>query len=62
MSKPPPNYTWRIIHLPGTGGPAETLRYVKAPDAETAIKKVVEEFKITNVQVQQPLIAERVDG
>jgi hypothetical protein len=35
---------------------------VKAPDAETAIKKVVEEFKITNVQVQQRLIAEPIDG
>ena len=62
MSKPPPNCTWRIIHLPGTGTPAQTLGYVKAPDAETAILKVVEEFKITNVQVQQRLIAERFDG
>jgi hypothetical protein len=49
-------------HLPGTGTPAETLGYVKAPDANTAIKKVREEFKITNVQVQQRLIAERIEG
>jgi hypothetical protein len=57
MAKPPTIYRWRIIHL--TDVPAKTLGYVDAPDAETAISRAVEEFKITNVQAQERLLAER---
>jgi len=46
MAKTPeqPNHKWRIIHLKGT--PAKTIGYVDAADAETAIAKAIEEFKI----------------
>jgi hypothetical protein len=57
MAKPPTIYRWRIIHL--TDLPAKTLGYVEAPDAETAIRRAVEEFKITNVQAQERVLAER---
>jgi hypothetical protein len=60
MRKKPqkPDDRWRIIHIKGT--PAETIGYIHAPDAETAIKKAIEEFKITNAQIQQRLVAERI--
>jgi hypothetical protein len=56
-AKPPTNYRWRIIHLSDL--PAKTLGYVEAPDSETAIKRAVEEFKITDVQAQERVLAER---
>jgi hypothetical protein len=31
---------------------------VEASDADTAIKKAIEDFKITNVQIQKRLVAE----
>jgi hypothetical protein len=37
-----PDHKWRIIHLKG----AKTIGYVEAPDAQTAIKQAIEEFKI----------------
>ena len=39
-------YKWRIFRIRGT--PAGDLGIVEAPDAETAIKVAIEEFKITN--------------
>jgi hypothetical protein len=58
MSKKSHN-RWRII-IEGT--PSATIGYVEASDAETAIKKAIEEFKITNAQIRQRLVAERVKG
>jgi hypothetical protein len=48
---------WRII-IKGT--PTATVGYVEASDADTAIKKAIEDFKITNAQIQQRLVAERI--
>ena len=58
MAKLPdqPIHRWRIIHFKGT--PANTLGYVDAPDAETAIKKAIEEFGIDRA-IQARLVAER---
>jgi len=52
-----PNRRWRIIHIKGT--PVETIGYVSARDAEAALEKAIDEFKITNPQIQQRLVAER---
>jgi hypothetical protein len=51
----PSNKRWRIS-LEAT--PAAIVGYVDAPDAETAIEKAIEEFKITDPQNQQQLIAQ----
>jgi hypothetical protein len=48
---------WRISLIKAT--PAATIGYVEAPDAESAIKKAIEEFKITDTQKQRRLIAQR---
>ena len=53
----PSNYRWRISHFSAA---LATIGYVEAPDAETAIKNAIKEFKITNVQIQQLLVAERI--
>jgi hypothetical protein len=53
-----PDHRWRIIHIKGT--PAETIGYVYAPDAEAAVEKAIDEFKIGNAQIQQRLVAERI--
>ena len=37
-------YTWNIYRLKGT--PAALLGHVEAPDAETAIRTAIDEFKI----------------
>jgi hypothetical protein len=50
---------WRLI-IEGT--PTTTIGYVAASDADTAIKKTIEDFKITNAQIQQRLVAERIKG
>ena len=47
---------WRIIHIKGS---RTTIGYVEATDADTAVKKGIEEFKIANEQIQQRLAAER---
>ena len=51
-------WRWWIVHIKGT--PAPTIGYVEAADAETAIKNAIKEFKITSVQLQQHLVAERI--
>jgi hypothetical protein len=58
MSKTSHN-RWRIII---EGRPTTTIGYVEASDAETAIEKAIEKFKITNAQIQQRLVAERIKG
>jgi hypothetical protein len=50
-------YKWLIYRLKGT--PAALLGHVEAPDEETAIKKAIEEFGITNPQLQKRLLAQR---
>jgi hypothetical protein len=55
--KPAPVVAWTIYRVKGT--PALNLGPVYAPDEETAIKKAIEEFKITNPEQQKPLIASR---
>jgi hypothetical protein len=47
--------SWRISMIKAT--PAVIIGYVEAPDAESAIKKAIEEFKITDPQKQRRLIA-----
>ncbi len=49
--------TWYIYRLRHT--PATFVGSVEAPDAETAIKKAIEEFNITDPQQQARLIAQR---
>jgi hypothetical protein len=41
---PPKMYHWAIYRLKGT--PAALLGHVEAPDAETAIKRAIDEFAI----------------
>jgi hypothetical protein len=53
----PSDYRWRITRR---NVALATIGYVEAPDAETAIKKAIKEFKITNIQIQQHLVAERI--
>jgi len=55
-TKPAPNIPWTIYRLKGT--PARNLGRVYAPDQETAIKKAIEEFKISPAH-QNKLIAQR---
>jgi hypothetical protein len=56
MRKKPlkPDDRWRIIHIKGT--PAETIGYVHAPDAEAAIKKAIEEFKVRTRKYSSALL------
>jgi hypothetical protein len=56
MAKPPTIYRWRIFRLIGIS--AKTLGYVEAPDAEAAIAKAIQNFKITSDPAPE-LIAER---
>jgi hypothetical protein len=49
-------YSWAIYHIKGT--PAKLLGHVEAPDEESAIKKAIEEFKITP-ELQKRLLAQR---
>jgi hypothetical protein len=46
-----------VAHIKGT--PAALLGHVEAPDAETAIKKAIEEFGIHDPQMQKRLFAQR---
>jgi 1,2-phenylacetyl-CoA epoxidase PaaB subunit len=50
-----PEPTWYVFHLRHT--PATFVGSVEAPDAETAIKRAIEKFNITDPQQQQRLIA-----
>jgi hypothetical protein len=60
MKKPaapsPKLYTWNIYHIKGT--PAALLGSVEAPDEQTAIKKAIEEFKISPA-LQKRFLAQR---
>jgi hypothetical protein len=47
---------WRISLIKAT--PASLIGYVEAPDAESAIAKAIEEFKITDPSQQRRLIAQ----
>jgi hypothetical protein len=49
-------YTWNIYHIKGT--PAALLGRVEAPDAETAIRKAIDEFGISPA-LQKRLLARR---
>jgi hypothetical protein len=49
--------TWYVYRLRHT--PATFVGVVEAPDAETAIKKAIEQFNITDPQQQKRLVAQR---
>ena len=51
-----PDQSWRIYLK---ARPAKTLGYVDAPDAETAIDKAIEDFKIDPRIAKRRLAAER---
>ena len=59
-SKPSPPaskpHRWDIYHIKGT--PAVLLGHVEAPDEESAIKRAIEEFKISPA-LQKRLLAQR---
>jgi hypothetical protein len=40
-------HSWAVYHIKGT--PAQFVGIVEVPDEETAIKKAIEEFKMTQV-------------
>ncbi len=42
----PQDYRWGVYRLKKT--PAALVGHVSAPDKETAVKRAIEEFKITN--------------
>jgi hypothetical protein len=50
-------FSWAIYRLKGT--PAKLLGNVKAPNEESAIKKTIEEFSVTDPQQQKRLLARR---
>jgi hypothetical protein len=54
---PSKQYWWAIYHITGT--PAKLLGHVEAPDEESALKQAIEEFGITNPQLQKRLLAQR---
>jgi hypothetical protein len=51
-----PSKRWRISLIKAT--PARLIGHVEAPDAESAIKKAIEEFKITDPYGRRRLIAQ----
>jgi hypothetical protein len=51
-----PDQKWRVAHIRGAS--AKTIGDVDAHDAETAIKRAIEEFKIEPV-IRRRLVAER---
>jgi hypothetical protein len=48
--KPKANHSWDIFRLRGT--PSEFIGIAYAPDEQTAIKKAIEEYGITDPQKQ----------
>jgi hypothetical protein len=54
---PGKQYRWAIYHITVT--PAKLLGHVEAPDEGSAIKQAIEEFGITNPQLQKRLLAQR---
>jgi hypothetical protein len=53
-------YSWNIDRLRGT--PAQFIGGVEAPDEAKAIKKAIEEFKITNPAMQKRQLAHRSEA
>jgi hypothetical protein len=51
-------HRWRISRIRDT--PAEFIGYVDALDDETAIKKAIEKFEITDPEKRERLVAQRV--
>ncbi len=54
-----PDHEWRITRIKSS--PAAYVGRVYAPDADSAIKKAIIEFEITNPEHQKRLVAQRVD-
>jgi hypothetical protein len=52
------DFEWRITRIKST--PAAYVGRVHAPDAQSAIKKVIVEFEITDREHQKRLVARRV--
>lgn len=57
MVKKPVMHSWRITRIRGT--PAEFIGIVYAPDEESAIRKAIEEYEITNPEQHKRLVATR---
>jgi hypothetical protein len=53
-----PENTWRITLISGKRG--HVYGRVSAPEADEAIKRAIEEYKITNPEHQKRLVAQRV--
>jgi hypothetical protein len=61
MAKKPPAlklHRWRITRIRAT--PAELIGHVDAPNEAEAIREAIRIFRITNLQKQQRLAAQRV--
>jgi len=58
MAKKPAEHVWEISRIKGT--PAAILGRIEAPDAETAIKKWIETYDITDPEQQRRLVARPV--
>jgi hypothetical protein len=54
---PKKEFSWDIYRLRGT--PAVYIGSVNAPDENSAIKKAIEEFQITDTEQQKRLVAQR---
>jgi hypothetical protein len=57
MAKKSTEYSWSIYRIRGT--PAAFVGIVEAPDERAALKKAIEEYKITDAEQQKRLIARR---
>jgi hypothetical protein len=56
-AKPKKLYSWQLSRIRGT--PAQFVGTVYAPDKDTAIKRAIDEFEITNPEHQKRLMAHR---
>jgi len=56
--KPAKEVEWRVSRIKST--PAVYVGTVTAPDAETAIKKAIKEFEITDPEHRKRLVAQRI--
>jgi hypothetical protein len=54
---PKKEFSWDIYRLRGT--PAVYIGSLHAPDENSAIKKAIEEFRITDTEQQKRLVAQR---
>jgi hypothetical protein len=57
MPKTTTEYSWSIYRIRGT--PAAYIGIVETPDEKAALKKAIEEFKITDAEQQRRLVARR---